>query len=203
METTQITPEFIGFNKIGRLSRECVVSEKIDGTNGSIYITPDLQFFVGSRTRWLSETTDNYGFYKWATDHKDELMTLGPGRHFGEWWGQGVQRNYGLKEKRFSLFNTIRWCLHGAQPQIISTDEKGVAKMQQELPACVGLVPVLWRGLFDTQKINEVLLSLWEKGSTAAPGFMNAEGIVVFHTAANVMFKKTIGNDGAKGNRAV
>ena len=32
-------------------------------------------------------------------------------------------------------------------------------------------------------------------GSVAAPGFMNPEGIVMFHIAANVCFKKTIEKD--------
>lgn len=31
-------PEFKEFPKMGRLSRECVVTEKIDGTNAQIYI---------------------------------------------------------------------------------------------------------------------------------------------------------------------
>jgi hypothetical protein len=39
-------------------------------------------------------------------------------------------------------------------------------------------------------------LSLLEDtGSFAAQGFMNPEGIVIYHTAANMMFKKTIKND--------
>jgi hypothetical protein len=33
------------------------------------------------------------------------------------------------------------------------------------------------------------------KGSYAAPGFMKPEGIVVYHVAASVGFKKTIDND--------
>jgi hypothetical protein len=30
---------------------------------------------------------------------------------------------------------------------------------------------------------------------------MNPEGIIAFHVAGNIGFKKTIGNDGAKGAR--
>ena len=36
---------------------------------------------------------------------------------------------------------------------------------------------------------------LRERGSYAAPGFMKPEGVVVFHTAGNVGFKKTIEKD--------
>ena len=32
------TPEFIEFPKMARLSRECVITEKIDGTNAQIFI---------------------------------------------------------------------------------------------------------------------------------------------------------------------
>ena len=96
--------EFSGFSKISRLSRECVISEKIDGTNSQIYITENNEFYVGSRNKYITIHDDNYGFAKWAYEHKDELISgLGAGRHFGEWWGAGIQRNYGLKnnDKRF------------------------------------------------------------------------------------------------------
>lgn len=79
--------EFREFPKIARLNRECLITEKIDGTNASILITEDGQFLTGSRTRWITPQDDNYGFSKWAHDHRDELMQLGPGHHFGEWWG--------------------------------------------------------------------------------------------------------------------
>ncbi len=173
-----MTTPFIGFPKIPRLSRDCTVSEKIDGTNGSIYIGEDGEFLVGSRTRWITPTDDNYGFAKWAHLHKDELMLLGPGHHFGEWWGLGIQRNYSLKEKRFSLFNTNRW-----------SDAAGVR------PACCHVVPVLYEGLFETLVIAGVLAELEYGGSRAVPGFMKPEGIVIYHQAAKQLFKKTIEKD--------
>ena len=79
--------EFESFGKIARLSRECTITEKIDGTNAQICITEDGQFLTGSRTRWITPQDDNMGFSAWAHEHKDELMPLGVGRHFGEWWG--------------------------------------------------------------------------------------------------------------------
>jgi len=107
--TTTSNDDFVAFPKIARLSRECVISEKIDGTSAQILITDDGQIKAGSRSRWLTPENDNFGFAAWVADNKEELLTLGVGRHFGEWWGEGIQRNYGLKERRFSLFNTIRW----------------------------------------------------------------------------------------------
>jgi hypothetical protein len=84
--------EFKPFGKIYRMSRECVVTEKIDGTNASIFIGEAGEFMPASRTRWITREDDNYGFAAWAMDNKNELLELGPGHHFGEWWGQKIQR---------------------------------------------------------------------------------------------------------------
>ncbi len=196
--------EFQEFPKIARLSREVIITEKIDGTNGCIYFTEDGTMLVGSRTRWITPANDNHGFAKWAYDHEEELRTgLGAGRHFGEWWGSGIQRGYGLpkSEKRFSLFDTIRWCRHDEEPQRIETQDSRVEKFQQQLPECCDLVPVLWNGTFNTEFIESCLQVLQSYGSHAAPGYLQPEGIVVYHIAGNVMFKKTLGNDGHKGTK--
>ena len=167
--------DFIEFPKIARLSRDCVITEKLDGTNASITITEDGQFLCGSRTRWITPEDDNYGFARWAHERKDELMQLGVGSHFGEWWGQGIQRKYGLDEKRSSLFNVARWA--------------------ESRPPCCHVVPVLYRGVFDTVATKSALEFLEMIGSQAAPGFMKPEGIIVWHEAARIMFKKTIEKD--------
>jgi hypothetical protein len=186
---------FVEFPKISRLSRDCIITEKLDGTNAQVCITEDGQMLVGSRTRWITPEQDNYGFAAWAYAHREELMTLGIGRHFGEWWGQGIQRKYGMTEKRWSLFNIARWCLAGETPQRIPTADPRIVKMQDVLPACCSLVPVLYRGMFATQECDFALDELRKNGSKAAPGFMKPEGIVCFHTAANVGFKKTLEKD--------
>lgn len=187
--------EFVEFPKIARLSREAVITEKIDGTNACIFIGEGGEFLTGSRTGWITPDKDNHGFSRWAHEHKEEILKLGPGRHFGEWWGQGIQRGYGLKEKRLSLFNTIRWCLHGQEPQQIKTQDPRIVKYQDVLPTCVGLVPVLHRGEFSTVDALALVTELSVGGSKAAPGFMDPEGIVVYHVAGNVGFKKTIKKD--------
>ncbi len=189
--------EFIEFPKIARLSRDCIITEKIDGTNAQICITEDGQFLAGSRTRWITPDQDNYGFARWAMGNKSELMKLGVGRHFGEWWGNGCQRGYGLPkgEKRFSLFNVSRWCLAGNTPQRIPMDDPRIEKYQDVLPECCHLVPVLYRGMFETRACENALTMLRENGSYASKGFLNPEGIVCFHIAGNFGFKKTIEKD--------
>jgi hypothetical protein len=180
--------DFEGFRKIARLSREVIITEKIDGTNSQIYISEDLSpftlesgrivpFLCGSRTRWIFPENDNHGFAKWAYEHSEELLKLGKGHHFGEWWGQGINRNYGLKEKRFSLFNVSKWLDDSIRP------------------SCCRTVPVLYKGMFDTQIIESCLEDLKIRGSVAVPSFMRPEGIVIYHTHANIYFKKTIEND--------
>ena len=169
---------FEEFPKIYRLSREMVITEKLDGTNASVIIDEEGNFATASRTQLITPDKDNYGFSKWAHEHKDELMTLGPGRHFGEWWGQGIQRKYGLTEKRFSLFNIRRW-----------------EKPENSLPSCVSLVPVLTKGVFDTETIKQTMEDLKLHGSAASPGFMNPEGVVIFHMQGNILLKKTFEKD--------
>ena len=207
--------EFQGFGKIPRLSRECIISEKIDGTNAqvlielfdpskhlnplgveyyleptpvtdygtiseSVVVTP-MAIYAGSKSRIITPDHDNHGFARWVKEHTAELVQLGPGRHFGEWWGQGIQRAYGLKEKRFSLFNTSRW--------------GWIGKDENQRPECCHVVPVLWTGLMDSHTIEQQLWLLAASGSHAAPGYMNPEGVVIFHTALNGYFKKTIKDD--------
>jgi hypothetical protein len=175
MDMKQI-PEFVEFRKIPRLSRDCIITEKLDGTNGVIHITDDGNLFVGSRSRWITPSDDNYGFAAWVEGHKNELLKLGPGKHYGEWWGKGIQRNYSLTEKRFSLFNVAKWAI--------------------ERPSCCHVVPILATGLFDEPALSLKTLKMLEKeGSFAAPGFMKPEGIVIYHIAANMYFKKTLQKD--------
>jgi len=192
--------EFQMFPKIARYSREVIVTEKIDGTNASIFIGEDGEFLTGSRKRWITPDQDNYGFSRWAHDHKDELLTLGPGRHFGEWWGSGIQRGYGYKngERFFSMFNTVRWCLHTQEPQQIPTGDPRQTKMQDVLPSCCGLVPVLWRGNMDQLNVKDIMDNL--RGKSLAADYSAPEGIVVFHTHANTAFKLTF-DDNHKFNQ--
>ena len=189
-------PEFAMFRKIPRLNREIVVTEKIDGTNAQLYITEDGDMWAGSRKRWLTAGADNFGFAKWAFSHKEELLQLGPGRHYGEWWGLGIQRGYGLDHKRFSLFNTYRWCEHSPQRIEPLDPEDFEEKYQTIVPECCHVVPVLYRGPFDTENIFDIMDVLEDDGSAAAPGFMKPEGVVIYHDQGKLYFKATLENDG-------
>ena len=174
--------QFTAFPKIPRLNRTITITEKIDGTNAAVGIIPNddgtTTVYAQSRNRLITPEADNYGFARWVEANRDRLIALlGPGLHFGEWWGSGIQRAYGLKggEKRFSLFNTDR--------------HKDVNEPD------IRPVPVLYRGANSSEMINAVLAELARNGSVAAPGFMDPEGIVVFHAASRSMAKVTVKND--------
>lgn len=171
--------EFESFPKIARLNRECVITEKIDGTNAQIIITEDGRIAAASRSRLITPSDDNFGFAAWVETNKDDLLKLGPGRHFGEWWGSGIQRRYGLDHKRFSLFNVSRW-------------GDDIAR-----PACCHVVPILVSGLFHSNAVESALDTLREFGSCAAHGFLKPEGIIVWHEAARTLFKVTLEKDDA------
>jgi len=176
--------DFEPFQKIARWSRKIVITEKIDGSNGQIFIpegdniTPDM-IRAASRNQWLTERDHNFGFATWVKEHAAELLALGPGRHYGEWWGAGIQRRYGLTEKRFSLFNVGRW--------------DGATNIP---PACCHVVPIIETGdTPDGGAIEAALSRLRTEGSLAAPGFMKPEGIIIYHGASRQLFKKTLEKD--------
>jgi hypothetical protein len=187
----------VKFPKIPRLSREMLITEKIDGTCGCVLITEQGDFLVGSKHRWIgyAKGFDNYGFAAWACAHKEDLIAdLGVGRHFGEWWGNGIQRGYGCApgERYFSLFNVLHWEKEFAKPE-----RPGVG-----FKLC-RLVPVLHRGPFSIIRQVEVVMNrLRILGSQARPGYMNPEGVVVCHVPSRYLFKKTFKNDEAGKERA-
>lgn len=205
--------QFKSWPKTPRLNRNCIATEKIDGTNSAVIIeelehegdyTEDAVALVQapnglwygvyaqSRKRLLrpGKQTDNFGFAAWVKENALELATgLGVGYHYGEWWGGKIQRGYGLEEKRFSLFNAGRWHdrhANGCGPDVV--------------PDCCYVVPVLATGTIINAVAEGAVAMLEDNGSFAAPGFDNPEGVVIYHTAARQVFKVTLeGDESPKG----
>ena len=170
---------FEKFPSIKRLKRTCIISEKIDGTNGQIVFDSNGHILCGSRNKAITPEQDNYGFAAWAYSNKDELFgVLGEGRHYGEWWGQGIQRRYDMEYKCFSLFHTGRW----TPDNLVSIPQLSV-------------VPQLYIGAFGTDIIDETMNALLKSGSMASLGFNNPEGVVVYHSQIKQMFKITFEHD--------
>lgn len=201
--------EFVAWTKTPRLLRDITVSEKIDGTNaciifeqvnaGSEVLDPNLYptvtdsvggiYYAGAQSRnrliypaaWSGDKqSDNHGFAAWVYENVDDLFELlGPGRHYGEWWGKGIARNYGADVKVFSLFNTAK--------------HKGLDDRLGE--NYINTVPVLYEGPFSIRSIQECLYDLQALGSHAWPGFRKAEGVVVYHHSSKQVFKVTLDNE--------
>lgn len=184
--------EFQEFPKITRFyEQDVVVSEKIDGTNGLIWIgeikrmsiqtghmIPEIGMKVGSRSRWIDKKDDNYGFAKWAQENEEDLMKLGPGYHYGEWWGQGIQRKYGMKQKVFSLFNSFRWKDSAVRPQ------------------CCDVVPVLYSGPVTPGMISTFSTPYGASAAARKYGveFLNPEGYMMYFTKSGTYFKAPFKN---------
>lgn len=197
--------EHVGFPSIGRLYRDVCITEKIDGMNaavvidkvdsdGSLVDSPALAGFVvgnsfyhigaQSRNKMLT-LEDSFGLWVFSNGF-DLIHTLGEGRHFGEWWGKGIQRGYHQRRNWFSLFNTKRWNIENT---------KHVDGLL--------VVPILYEGIFDATEIQGCLNRLDMFGSMAAKQVADvkasAEGIMGWHTKLQTYFKITLDGDGHKG----
>lgn len=162
---------FKKFPKIARLESNVIITEKIDGTNGQIYKTVDGQILIGSRSQWLTIEKDNFGFAKWVKQYEKEwLKFLQPDqRIYGEWYGHGIQRGYGLKEKRFMIFNPV-----GDLPNILNVERS----------------TILYEGVLD---YLGALLS-WKSwlinfGSKHVEGYNRPEGLIVYFKDNATLFK--------------
>lgn len=201
---------FKAWEKTPRLFNNVIITEKIDGTNAAVVVIPENEepnptdgvlvngswVFAQSRKKLIPlkargmddinwRKRDNAGFGEWVRLNAEALVdVLGPGYHYGEWWGSGIQRGYGLEkgDKRFSLFNTKRWG-HFAIPEA----QSGIQGL--------GVVPVIDTFTFDTELILDAFYELMDNGSYAVSNFMNPEGIVIYHPASDTLFKMTDNGD--------
>lgn len=167
-------------------------TEKIDGTNACIIIgdsdidSPDgaIQKVIGvqSRNKLITPDDDNMGFARWVYDNQEEIVSLlGAGYHYGEWWGRGIQRTYGMETRVFSLFNAGRWGGLFNAP---------VGKM------VLDCVPQYTADFKDIRDLPEVIHNAKEffmpKSLAAAKygvNFTNPEGFMMFHDRSRQLYK--------------
>jgi hypothetical protein len=152
-----------------------------------------------SRNRVISLANDNQGFAKWVSANQTTLFEdLGEGLHFGEFWGNKIGRGYGLQvgDRRFSLFNPTAL---DTKIRTTAVQDSGVIGVQAEVQTPgLDVVPVLYEGPFEMFAVRQTLIDLQRNGSTAALGYPNPEGIVVYHThARRIIGKVTLDNQDA------
>ena len=185
-----------------------VISEKVDGTNGlmeihEVFPKPDSDVThvvtFGSRNKWIDVHSDNAGFANFFTPHIDKIVRVPeilkanavneldnrnkacnmPIRIYGEWFGQSIQRTYGLKQKLFMPFHTLL-----AKALI----EAGVPNIIEPF--------IFYTGKFDKSISDGFMDTLKTHGSCVVPGYFQAEGIVVYFPTYNFCLKDTF--EGAK-----
>ena len=189
-----MTVEFQAFPKMQRLydsSKGVSITEKIDGSNAAVIVRDGELVGVQSRKRLIFPGDDNFAFAHWAHSNAEGLArVLGDGTHYGEWFGKGIQRGYGLDEKRFALFNAVRWTVHvdlgeGASMQTVPEEFKDVPGLT--------VVPELFRGSIQDTGLDDAveyaLTVLRAQGSWASPGFDRPEGVVVFFIDSRTGYK--------------
>lgn len=143
----------------------------------------------------ITPDDDNYGFAKWVYDNAGVLMdTLGYGYHYGEWFGEGIQKNpLGIEGKRFALFHATKY-----------TEDNGY-----ELNKVDGLetVPLLFHGQAQFDTLAETIHGLsafgsrvqgakthWDEGLTMDVA-ADAEGVIVWHKETQQKYKILLEDD--------
>lgn len=194
--------DFKAYPKIEQIGKlYMTITQKIHGTNAQILIQDltNLQdgsicsLKAGSRNRWLTPEDDNYGFAKWVWENTDELIkVLGPGIHYGEWCGKGINNGEGLSTKVFVLFDWWKYADREKFPF-----HPFISETLQ-----IRTVPVLYTGPFSYEKIEEVMADLKANGSKLTPvnWFMKPEGVVIDINGQK--FKKVFDPEDTKWNKS-
>ena len=153
------------------------ISEKIDGTNACVVVHEGEVVGAQSRNRIITPEKDNMGFARWVEENKESLATLGDGYHYGEWAGEGIQKNpHNLVGKHFLMFNTSR--------------------PHESLPTCVELVPVLYEGSYQGKDhIDSIMEELVLKGKEMG---YTPEGIIIYFHEHRKGLKYTFANNKSK-----
>ena len=194
------------FSSIERLENlYCHITEKVDGTNGLIYIGDKYEAYYpyelirfGSRNRWITTEDDNCGFANFFSQYKAELddiidlIRLEKGevekgyssQIYGEWFGKGIQRGYNLEAKFFMPFS-----------------EYFATKMIDAGIAHIKMPVTLYSGKFSVEILEGCMNKLKDEGSQVVPGYNRPEGVVVYFPKHNFRLKETF--EGPKWKDAI
>jgi hypothetical protein len=195
--------EFKSWGSTTRENKNKTITEKLDGTNACVVIY-NGEVKAQSRKRIITPEDDNYGFAKWVYGNAEMLTkTLGYGYHYGEWYGEGIQKNpLGIEGKRFALFHATKY-----------TEGNGF-----DLERVDGLetVPLLHHGQCDVWTIPNIMQDLETYGTkvkgaktetlkSEIPGFgdtmfqfdraADAEGIIIWNNETRTRTKMLLKDD--------
>lgn len=187
-------PSFPSIERLENLY--CHITEKVDGTNGLIKISRYVCF--GSRNRYITPEDDNNGFAKFFSKYQKELFSVfntidkeyppngidAPLNIYGEWFGKGIQRGYGLAEKHFMPFS-----------EFLATKliDAGVPNIKMPV--------TLYSGKFSIATLDGCMNKLKDEGSQVIPGYNRPEGVVIYFPTYNFRLKETF--EGPKWKDAI
>lgn len=114
--TDRLHPKYPHLENLARYDevlrcKRVVVQEKLDGANVRFGLTPDGEFWLGSRNQLLDpeDFQASYGFVGWAADHEIASRLLRTRAHgltfYGEWVGKKVQGRITYRTEGFYLFD--------------------------------------------------------------------------------------------------
>lgn len=214
--------QFKSWGSTPRFHKGLHITEKIDGTNAGVCVQgvsktvfdghPDAMRVFGeecdylvraqSRKRIITPGNDNFGFAAWVWENAASLANLlGHGYHYGEWYGEGIQKNpLAVKGRRWALFNTWHWGRKENLDRLRMVDIPGLTTVpvlhdeQRDGPADYMTIPAIINGL--------------NAGGSRADGFMtlpNAhkmdfhvegpEGIIVWQRETRQRYKILLRED--------
>ena len=210
-----VMSNYASFPSIERLENiYCVISEKVDGTNGLIEINEvfpvgepkEIQIRFGSRNRYITFNNDNADFANFFRHYearfKDvaadiilkELEVSGetltecqeqyPLRIYGEWFGSGIQRGYGLKDKFFMPFSTFY------AEKLIEYQVPNIVKPN-----------IMYTGKFNKLTADMCMNTLAIHGSGIIKDYKRPEGIVIHFPKYNFRLKQTF--EGSKWEQSI
>lgn len=168
--------EFKSWGSTPRFHKGLHITEKIDGTNAGVSIqgfskgegkfdpgngrfvegeTMDYVVRAQSRKRIITPDNDNYDFAKWVWENAEGLANiLGFGYHYGEWYGEGIQKNpLAVQGRRFALFNTWHWAAKGNVERLRGSGIPGLTHVPvlhdetRDGPADYMTIPAIIKGL--------------------------------------------------------
>lgn len=191
--------EFKKWSSTPRWHKGLHITEKIDGTNACV-VVGDGWVKAQSRKRLITPDNDNFGFARWVHDNAGALTdALGFGYHYGEWFGEGIQKNpLQILGRRFALFNTWHWARPENAERLEMVDGlEHVPVLHDENihgPATWETIPLILQELSTWGSKVRGLPAIWDDKS----GFYTTpkpEGIIVWHRETQQKYKILLEGD--------
>ena len=224
--------QFKSWGSTPRFHKGLHITEKIDGTNAGVSVQgvswgvvhtppadailvnstkldvngiPECSYLVRaqSRKRIITPDNDNFGFAKWVWENAEGLANLlGFGYHYGEWYGEGIQKNpLAVQGRRWALFNTWHWTRKENLDRLVDADIPGLTLVpvlhdeQRDGPADFTTIPDIMEelALYGSKADGAAMVKEgydWENDRYAEP-----EGIIVWQRETRQRYKILLRED--------